>query len=78
MSLQRAPSDYLAWSILGCLFCLWPVGLCAIFASLDSRSKADSGDYEGAKTSGRRALGINTANTILGAILITVLTILMM
>ncbi|OWF38000.1 hypothetical protein KP79_PYT14320 [Mizuhopecten yessoensis] len=29
------PSDYLGWSICGCLCCLWPIGICAIVASMN-------------------------------------------
>ncbi|XP_021347056.1 tumor suppressor candidate 5 homolog isoform X1 [Mizuhopecten yessoensis] len=76
MVMRTRPNDYMVWSVIGCLFCLWPVGLCAIAASQDSRSKADNGNIEGAKASSRWALQLNALNAFLGAVLITVLIVL--
>ncbi|XP_021379300.1 tumor suppressor candidate 5 homolog [Mizuhopecten yessoensis] len=72
------PSDYLGWSICGCLCCLWPIGICAIVASMNARSAVDRGDLEDAKTNSNVALGINITNTVIGIIFFVVIVVVVL
>ncbi|CAF1507448.1 unnamed protein product, partial [Adineta steineri] len=42
-------SDYLIWSILNSLFCLWPVGILATVMSVITKKKKANCDLEGAR-----------------------------
>ncbi|XP_069112782.1 proline-rich transmembrane protein 1-like isoform X1 [Argopecten irradians] len=67
---QPYPQSYMAVSIFGCLFCIWPIGICAIIASRNVQSAIARGDITSAQSSSRKAKDINIINFIGGILLI--------
>ncbi|XP_069113262.1 transmembrane protein 91-like isoform X2 [Argopecten irradians] len=66
MSAPDAPKDYMTLSIITCLFCAWPVGLCAVCAAFDTQTNNLKGDVEGARSSSRMALQLNIISFVVG------------
>ena len=49
------PNDYLVWAVLSTLFCCLPFGLCSIVHAARVNSYWDSGNYNAANESARKA-----------------------
>ncbi|XP_046856840.1 cysteine-rich and transmembrane domain-containing protein 1-like [Xenia sp. Carnegie-2017] len=61
--------DYLGLSIFACFCCFCPLGVVAIFKSIESRDRYTAGDYAGATNSARTALTLAKISIALGIIL---------
>ncbi|XP_069113260.1 trafficking regulator of GLUT4 1-like isoform X3 [Argopecten irradians] len=75
MPTEPPPSDYMILSVLTCLFCSWPTGCCAIFASCETKNRIMNGDVEGARRSSRTALLLNILTIVIGIGLIIFLSL---
>ncbi|XP_067662943.1 trafficking regulator of GLUT4 1-like [Haliotis asinina] len=65
------PPDYLILSIVSCFFC-WPMAICALMYSNNSRNSAHSGDLVSAESQGRTARNIAIAAIVIGIIIVVV------
>ncbi|CAF1102399.1 unnamed protein product [Adineta steineri] len=63
-------SDYLIWSILNSLCCLWPVGILATVMSVITKKKKANCDLEGARKFSILAAVFNILSTLGGIIAI--------
>jgi len=52
---QNKPDNFMVWAILGTLFCCLPFGIASIVYASKVNNLWDSGDYEGAMESARKA-----------------------
>ncbi|XP_062600111.1 trafficking regulator of GLUT4 1-like isoform X5 [Saccostrea cucullata] len=64
-------SDWLVPAIFACLCCFWPVGVCAINAAVNARSRYDEGDYENGRSYSRSAKQLTLISLVLGILSIT-------
>ncbi|XP_070539132.1 trafficking regulator of GLUT4 1-like [Ptychodera flava] len=67
---ENLPNHYLICSVLSCVFCFWPLGLIAIYASLDTIRSNQKGDIRGARFSSDVAMKLNIASVLFGIIFI--------
>ncbi|CAF1115197.1 unnamed protein product [Adineta steineri] len=68
-------SDYLIWSILNSLFCLWPVGILATVMSVITKKKKANCDLEGARKFSILAGVFNILSTLGGIILFILISL---
>ncbi|XP_069112783.1 proline-rich transmembrane protein 1-like isoform X2 [Argopecten irradians] len=74
---QSYPQSYMAVSVFGCLFCIWPIGIYAIIASRNVQSAISRGDITSAGYWSRNATTINIYNYGGGILLIlTIITVI--
>ncbi|XP_060084747.1 proline-rich transmembrane protein 1-like [Ylistrum balloti] len=73
---QPAPASYMIASVIGCLFCLWPLGIGAIVASYNVQSAVARGDISSAQRSSNVAKIVNIVNFAIGFVIILTLVIL--
>ncbi|XP_018424264.1 PREDICTED: leucine-rich repeat extensin-like protein 1 [Nanorana parkeri] len=69
--------DYMCWSIMNFLCCLWPLGLIAIIFSCKTRSDNDGNDESAARCSSKAALSLNIAALVLGVIMYIIIGVIM-
>ncbi|XP_062600109.1 trafficking regulator of GLUT4 1-like isoform X3 [Saccostrea cucullata] len=68
-------SDWLVPAVFACLFCCWPVGVCAINAAVNARSRYDEGDYENGRDYSRSAKQLTLISLVLGVLCLTAVII---
>ncbi|XP_041360407.1 uncharacterized protein LOC121376560 [Gigantopelta aegis] len=69
-----APKDYLFLSVAACLFC-WPLAICALMASTNSRAAAQEFDFYQAQRNGEAARNFAVAAIIMGVMFYSVVLI---
>lgn len=67
---QPYPQSYMAVSVVGCLCCIWPIGICVMIASWNVQSAIARGDITSAQSSSKTAKIINIINFGMGCLLI--------
>ncbi|XP_053400083.1 proline-rich transmembrane protein 1-like isoform X2 [Mercenaria mercenaria] len=73
---QPRTPDYMVSSILACLCCFWPTGICAIYYANEANNLAGVGDYEGSRRMSDNARKLVITSVILGIIAITLSVVL--
>ncbi|XP_077991594.1 uncharacterized protein LOC144445829 [Glandiceps talaboti] len=72
----RGPDDdYLAFSILNCLFCFWVLGLIAIIKSCEVRRAVELGDFPRAHKAAKLAKDLNITATIAGFFILAIVAL---
>ncbi|XP_045205339.1 proline rich transmembrane protein 1B-like isoform X2 [Mercenaria mercenaria] len=66
---RSRPPDYLIPSIIACLFCFWPTGLCAVVYAKEANDKAVAGDFRGAERMATKARNMLVSSVVIGAII---------
>ena len=66
----QPPPDYLAASILSCIFCCWIIGIFAIVYSVATRNANDMGDYVTAAQKSQTTRSLVIATVVVGLIII--------
>lgn len=70
------PPDYMLSSVIACLCCFWPTGLCAIYFASQANSLAAQGDMEGATRMSNNARNLMISSIVIGVIWITLVIVL--
>jgi hypothetical protein len=70
------PSSHLVWAILTTLFCCLPAGIVSIVFAAQVNSKWNSGDFQGAMDSSRKARTWAIVSAIVGVIFIIIYVII--
>ncbi|XP_060576731.1 proline-rich transmembrane protein 1-like [Ruditapes philippinarum] len=65
---QQTPPDYMAVSILTCLCCFCPTGICAIYYADEANRLANAGNYPGARKMSDNAKKLIITSVIVGMI----------
>ncbi|XP_046856822.1 cysteine-rich and transmembrane domain-containing protein 1-like isoform X13 [Xenia sp. Carnegie-2017] len=69
-------NDHMILSILACVFCCWPIGLCAIIKSSEARNLYIAGDYANAMVSARTARNLALIALVCGICIYPLIIIL--
>ncbi|XP_033754121.1 proline-rich transmembrane protein 1-like isoform X2 [Pecten maximus] len=67
---QPYPRSHMALSVIGCLCCIWPLGIGAIIASSNVQSAITRGDIASAQKSSQTARIVNIINFSFGFLII--------
>ncbi|XP_045205342.2 proline-rich transmembrane protein 1-like isoform X2 [Mercenaria mercenaria] len=74
--IQTRPPNYMIPSILACLCCFWPTGLCAIYYANEANNMALAGDYVGAIRMANISRNMMVFSVVVGIFWITVLIVI--
>ncbi|KAK3108288.1 hypothetical protein FSP39_004916 [Pinctada imbricata] len=68
------PTNWMVPSILACIFCCWPIGICAIIAANNANDAAARGDTITANSKAKMARNLTIAAIVFGIIIIAATT----
>lgn len=74
--IQPRHPDYMVSSILACLCCFWPTGICAIYYANEANNLARVGDFDGARRMSDNARRLMVTSVIVGIILVILFVVL--
>ena len=60
--------DYMGFAFFVCLFCCWPVGICAIMSACRCQSAKAEGNYEEARSTSKATLTFNLVALVRGIV----------
>lgn len=70
------PPDYMIGSIMACLCCFWPTGLCAIYYASQASKLSAEGDMVGATNMANSARNLMITSIVIGVIWIGLVIVL--
>lgn len=73
---RQPPPNHLVWAILATLFCCLPLGIVSIVFAAQVSGKWQSGDYQGAMDSSRKARNFAIWSTVAGVIAVLLFLVL--